>query len=178
MSEKLIVRRVKNKKELEKTFRLRYKIYCALPKEERPSDLKPEDYPDQMEKDFWDDYSVHFAAFLNREIVGTIRLIKGYECSRGFLMESTFALPKKLNRSKGLEASRMIVDPETRHQGIRHELDKTAMAWSIKNGYLWWCLAVQDYLLPSCYRGRWNIQEIGGPARYHGTIVYGIIVYL
>lgn len=178
MAEELIVRLVKNKKELEKTFRLRYKVYCASSKEERPSDLRPEDYPDQMEKDLWDDYSIHFAAYFHKKIVGTVRLIKGAECPKGFLLESKFVLPEELDRSRGLEASRMIVDPETRHRGIRHKLDKTAMDWSVKNGYSWWCLAVQDYLLPSCYRAGWNILEVSGPARYHGTIVYGIIVYL
>ena len=49
---------------------LRYKVYC----EERGFE-KPEDHPDGLERDEYDEYSVHFAAIEKgtQEVVGTIR---------------------------------------------------------------------------------------------------------
>lgn len=178
MTQNLVVRLVQNKQELEEIFKLRYQIYCAAPEKERPSDFKPEDFPDGLEKDFWDDYSVHFIALQDGEVVGTLRLIKGAECPVGFLMEDTFVLPPGLSKNAGLEASRMAVAPRARKKGIRNELDQKAMQWSVDNGYAWWCLAIQDYLLVSCYQAGWDIEKISGATPYHGTTVYAIIVFL
>lgn len=172
----LIVRVVRSKAQLRETFRLRYDIYCAAPENERPSDFRPEDFPEGIERDAWDDYSVHFAAFLDGKIIGTVRLIQGAKCDSGFLMESTFTLPPEIERAKLLEASRIAVAYEARGLGVFHALCKKAMQWSKAHGYTQWCLATQSHLLPTLYRSGWQIQEISGPTAYHGTLVYALIL--
>lgn len=50
-------------------FRLRYKVYCDEWGFERP-----EDHPSGIEKDEFDDHSLHFVA-TNEQIIGTVRII-------------------------------------------------------------------------------------------------------
>lgn len=59
-------------KAIEDVFRLRYQVYCTEWGFEDPAD-----YPDGLERDKYDDYSVHFGAYLEGtdEIVGTTRII-------------------------------------------------------------------------------------------------------
>ncbi|MBI2626078.1 MAG: GNAT family N-acetyltransferase [Candidatus Nealsonbacteria bacterium] len=173
----LRIRRVSTKKDLDEVFRLRYRVYCASSGENKPSDLRPEDYPDGRETDQWDDYAVHFAAFDNGKAVGCLRLILG-SCPFGFLMETAFKLPLDLNRKRGVEASRMAVDPVMRSRGLKQKLDQAAMKWSLKNGYIWWCVAIRTFLLPPSRKAGWRIREIGKPVIYHDVLVQPIIVYL
>ena len=53
-------------------YKLRYLVYCHECGFE-----DPQDYPDQMEKDCYDDFSVHFGIFIEKtdELVGTARLV-------------------------------------------------------------------------------------------------------
>ena len=51
-------------------FRVRYKVYCLERGYERA-----DDYPDGLEHDEYDPYSMHFIAYLNSSPVGTVRLI-------------------------------------------------------------------------------------------------------
>ena len=54
------------------TYRLRYAVYCKETKF-----LEHEKYPDKIEKDEYDEHSIHFAALDDRgDIVGTLRLIR------------------------------------------------------------------------------------------------------
>jgi N-acyl amino acid synthase of PEP-CTERM/exosortase system len=60
-----------NKALMEQVFRLRYQVYCL-----ECNFLKPEDYPDGIEMDEYDDQSVHFAAMNeDGQVIGTMRLI-------------------------------------------------------------------------------------------------------
>ncbi len=86
---------------------LRYKVYC----EERGFE-KPEDHPDGLEKDEYDDHSVHFAAILkhNQKVVGTVRLILHSE--KLFPIEHSFEFNrnlKDLRREKLGEVSRLAL---------------------------------------------------------------------
>jgi N-acyl amino acid synthase of PEP-CTERM/exosortase system len=56
--------------ELQEAFRLRYKVYCLERGFERP-----EDYPWGLEWDEFDEHAMHFGAFLDGELLGTVRLI-------------------------------------------------------------------------------------------------------
>ncbi|MBJ6723664.1 PEP-CTERM/exosortase system-associated acyltransferase [Geomesophilobacter sediminis] len=57
---------------IEEVYRLRYKVYCDEWGFERP-----EDHPEGVEKDEYDDYSLHYVAIAKRDaqVIGTIRLI-------------------------------------------------------------------------------------------------------
>ncbi len=70
---------------------LRYKVYC----EERGFE-SPEDHPDGLERDEYDNHSVHFAAIMKQtqKIMGTIRLILHSE--NGFPIEQSFDFNKSL----------------------------------------------------------------------------------
>jgi len=80
---------------------LRYKVYC----EERGFE-KPEDHPDGLERDEYDEYSVHFAAIEKgtQEVVGTIRGIFGSKADAGknfkFPVERAFEFDRDLSNLK------------------------------------------------------------------------------
>lgn len=63
---------VDNQKDLlQETYRLRYKVYCH-----EAEFLDESEYPDEIERDIYDDHSVHFAALDHENnTVGTLRLI-------------------------------------------------------------------------------------------------------
>ena len=70
-----------NKELLQKTFQLRYKIYC-----QEAGFLDEGEYPDRIETDVYDEHSVHFAALdKGNNVVGTLRLI--FDSERGFPLE-------------------------------------------------------------------------------------------
>jgi N-acyl-L-homoserine lactone synthetase len=62
--------KVETEQDLEQVYRLRYHIYC-LEKGFEPK----EKYPDGIEMDEYDVYSIHFIAKVHDEAVGTARLI-------------------------------------------------------------------------------------------------------
>jgi len=66
----LTFHKVKTEEDLEQVYRLRYYIYC-LEKGFEPK----EKYPDGIEMDEYDVYSIHFVAKVFDEAVGTARLI-------------------------------------------------------------------------------------------------------
>ncbi|VAV85719.1 hypothetical protein MNBD_DELTA01-1800 [hydrothermal vent metagenome] len=74
-------RRVKNDKELEEVYRLRYQVYCTECGFE-----DPKDHPGGLEKDEFDEFAVHFVAVDRSEnIIGTVRLVNNSEL--GFPVE-------------------------------------------------------------------------------------------
>jgi N-acyl amino acid synthase of PEP-CTERM/exosortase system len=59
---------------LRKAFQLRYQVYCLECKF-----LNPNDYPDGLEIDIYDPYSIHFVTLDHEDtVVGTIRLIQNH----------------------------------------------------------------------------------------------------
>lgn len=66
-------RPVMSEADLDPIYRLRYQVYCI----ERGF-LDPQDYPDQRERDAYDDHSLHFGLYtLARELAGSMRLVRG-----------------------------------------------------------------------------------------------------
>lgn len=67
----LTARLITDSRDLHRTFRLRYRVYC----EERGF-FKPRDYPWALESDEYDHRSMHFAAFDEAgEVAGSVRLV-------------------------------------------------------------------------------------------------------
>jgi N-acyl amino acid synthase of PEP-CTERM/exosortase system len=86
---------------------LRYRVYC----EERGFE-SPEDHPDGLETDEYDDSSIHFAAIARKtqKVVGTIRLILNSE--KIFPIEESFEFTKSLphiERDRLGEVSRLAL---------------------------------------------------------------------
>ncbi len=64
-------KKVDSEELLRETFRVRYEIYC-----EECAFLPAARYPDGLERDEYDDHSVHFAAFADGEVIGTVRMVR------------------------------------------------------------------------------------------------------
>lgn len=104
---------------LYETYRLRYNIYCY-----ESNFLDPNDYPDGLETDKYDDYSAHFAAISSEgDIVGTIRLVLESPC--GYPIEehsSNLAItPRSLINQNVIEVSRFAVSKQYQ-RGIEERL--------------------------------------------------------
>lgn len=97
-----IVKPVNNPDELEELFRLRYKIYC-----EDLHWLDSSNYPDRLEKDEYDQYSLHFGAFNDGHVIGTTRLVLSNPLGLPIkeILGQTFS-----PAGKAAEISRLIVD--------------------------------------------------------------------
>ncbi len=98
---------------LKDTFRMRYEVYA----EEFGFERK-EDHPEGLEKDDYEDDSVHFACINNNDsVVGTIRLVlnsdKKFPIEHA--VETTF-IGKKPDRSKIGEISRLTVSKDLRRR--------------------------------------------------------------
>lgn len=98
---------------LNEIYRLRFKVYC-----EELNFLNPANYPDGLEIDEYDPYSIHFAAIDHEdEVIGTIRLIKGADIP--FPIEVHCRLNVKINgnglhRKNLVEISRLAVSKKYR----------------------------------------------------------------
>lgn len=93
---------------LQRSYQLRYDVYCL----ER-NFLQPDDYPDDLETDEYDPYSLHFGVTNDREeLVGTVRLVRPspvgfpmYDCCHIFPQEA-----KRLRKIPNLaEVSRLAI---------------------------------------------------------------------
>lgn len=104
-------------KTLEDVFKLRYRIYC----EERGFE-KPEDHPGGVERDCYDDHSVHFAAINGDSgVVGTARII--LDSTDGFPIEKHCTIDAgrlPAERSKLAEISRLAVSRDYRRRAEDH----------------------------------------------------------
>jgi len=101
-----------NDASLEDIYRLRYQVYCK-----ECNFLRAEDYPDGMEKDKYDPYSVHFVASDQNGAIGTSRLILYSEL--GFPLEehcngNLLVDKKTLPRHNAVEVSRLVISKEYR----------------------------------------------------------------
>jgi predicted GNAT family N-acyltransferase len=70
-AEEIVVRRIQTEDEMRKSFAFRYNVYrtmCYL-------DRRLEDYPKELEVDWFDKHSYHIGAFHDGHLVGTARLI-------------------------------------------------------------------------------------------------------
>jgi N-acyl amino acid synthase of PEP-CTERM/exosortase system len=97
---------------LNEIYRLRYKVYC-----EEWGFEKPEEHPGGIEKDEFDEHSVHFVVRKRGEeqIIGTIRMINNSE--RGFLIEKHCKMDLDLSTSDKNsygELSRLAVSKDFR----------------------------------------------------------------
>ena len=109
----LIVKQVTDEDKLRDIYRLRYKVYCYEWGFE-----KPENYPDEIVTDVYDDSAVHFAVINERQkIVGAISLI--LYSSEGFPTEKYCELninKDELPREAIAEISRFVIHRDYRRR--------------------------------------------------------------
>lgn len=97
-------------------FKLRYKVYC-----DEWGFEKPEDHPEGLESDEYDQHSVHLGAFCqdSGKLIGTIRLILNSEL--GFPIENHCTLTTSglaIDRNNIAEISRLAVSKDFRKRAI------------------------------------------------------------
>lgn len=107
--------RVESSELLNEIFRLRYQVYCK-----ECNFLREEDYPDGIEKDKYDPYSLHFVAQDQLGPIGTARLVLDsphgfppleHHCSDNLRIDKTL-LPRK----QIAEISRLVISKEYRRR--------------------------------------------------------------
>ncbi len=98
-------------------YRLRYQVYC-----DECGFEKPEDHPNGLETDEFDEVSSHFCAFNRdtREIIGTARIILPSE--KAFPIEKHFSIDPKtvaaIDHNKIGEISRLAISKDFRRRVI------------------------------------------------------------
>ena len=177
----IVTSRVSEPRELEEVFRLRYKVYCLERKFERI-----EDHPGEMERDAYDDHSLHF---LTRDGKGrgiaTARLVldsplglpleKEYAMSeafagidrRGLAEFSRFAISKNI-RDVDEEAAAAPVSARSGHSEIALSLILALAKESRAQGITHWCAAIERALWMALRHGGMGLRQVGPPKDYHG----------
>ncbi|MGA2262178.1 MAG: PEP-CTERM/exosortase system-associated acyltransferase [Acidobacteriota bacterium] len=97
---------------INEVYKLRYKVYC-----EEWGFEKQEDHPGGMEKDQFDEHSVHFVVMRkgDNQVIGTIRMINNSE--KGFPVEQHFQIDTDLsafNKDRFGEISRLAISKDYR----------------------------------------------------------------
>lgn len=152
-----------SERQQEQMYRLRYDIYTT-----EVSSFKKEEFPDGIEKDKYDEHSVHIIACEGDSVIGTLRLVK--DSPVGFVMETAFKLPLALDRSQAVEHSRGIVRPAYRNRKIYPRMLEFAYNWQRQNGYPIYLGAPNMARLYGILLAMgWT--AIGEPRYYHGITV-------
>lgn len=150
------------KSEMDDIFRLRYQIYCVERK------YLPNNYPDGMEKDEYDDLSITFRAKEEDKVVGCFRLIDQKNCPI-LPIQSHFEIswvPE--NGTRYVENSRLIVVKDTPYR--RHEvmLGLIRVAYQFnKNNNIDYCFAALEPKLLRMLRSLGFPYEIAGKKNFY-----------
>ncbi|MBE0447613.1 MAG: GNAT family N-acetyltransferase [Actinobacteria bacterium] len=150
-------RRAQTEDEMIAMYKLRYEVYCL---EKRY--LNADDYPDQLEHDEWDKYSVHFIATDGTDIVGTVRLIK--DSPIGFPTELLFDIARSNIHNKSIaEVSRLIVNPQFKSLTLQiaNGLYKVMLNFSIEEGITHWYAVMDKHLYVAYSRIGFTFEQIG-----------------
>jgi len=168
----MLVKKITCKRELYDVFKVRYKVYCLEKGYERP-----EDYPDGLESDEYDPYSIHFIVYVNSLPAGTARLI----------LHNPFGLPIErycnvdikaigIDTSKVAEISRLAVSSEVTKGSLINksvimlslirEIYKTANLLNLDIKYV--VAAMSKGLERILKRCGIMFFKMGDPVEYHG----------
>jgi len=127
---------------LERLFAFRYQSYCLW-----DHLLSPLDYPEEIEYDPYDFFSVHLVAFNpHREIIGCVRLINA--AATILPTEKEFELTQSLaylTRSELQEISRLIVAPSYRRSLLLFDLIRAAFFCSQQQKVSYWLGCMEDH---------------------------------
>lgn len=166
----LTVKKVETKEELTEVYKLRFNIYCK----ERGFESE-EYYPDKLETDEYDPYSVHFIAMLDSEPVGTSRLILhnpiGFPIERYYKINFS-QIP--VEKDKTAEISRLAISKETfrllRNHTTRifYALFSEMYFESKRMGITFFFAAMTRGLYRLLSKCSIKFLQIGTPIEYHG----------
>lgn len=188
---------IKDTTHLEKTYQLRYDVYCL-----QKGFLDPENYPEQTEIDDFDAHSLHFGTFDDLgNALGTIRLVKKSKKGLPMLDHCEIDISEDLLEGAG-EISRLAVSKIIRKRredtqygianddipidempkihptdnGRRHRPDiviglyKCLYQESKKQGITHWVAAMEPGLLKLLKRFYFDFYPIGPEVDYYGAV--------
>lgn len=180
-SASIVTSLVSDPQDLEEVFRLRYQVYGI----ERGF-LKVEDYPEGLERDEYDDHSIHF---LTRNAKGnpiaTARLVlyspigfpieKEYDMSqafvgidrRGVVEFSRFALSKNI-RDIEKETAAVPASEKFGYSEIALQLIVALVREGRIRGITYCCAAVERALWLVMRHSGMGMRQVGPPKEYHG----------
>ncbi|MBD3376294.1 GNAT family N-acetyltransferase [candidate division KSB1 bacterium] len=163
-------REARTENDFQNIFALRYRIYCLENKW-----LPANDYPDNLEKDIYDEYSKHFIAESQQQvIIGSIRLILSDK------LEPHQTLPickhpnikrQSLCMAQSAEISRLVVDRKVRWGDVSLGLYRIMYQYTMDNHIHYWYIAVDEYFLHILQKLGFPFQAIGSAGNYMGTTV-------
>src|SRR3989338_9636274 len=136
---KIIVRAAITQEDLERSYRLRYQVYCL-----KMGTENPDNFPDQQEKDSYDANSISLLSLYENKMIGMVRLIP--DSTIGFYAEKDISFPQNINRSKTVEISRLIAAPpkEIMREFVRRKIRladiilEAAVIWCLQNKFTYW----------------------------------------
>jgi len=154
---------------MEQSYRLRYQVYCL----ERGF-LNAADYPDQLERDEYDSFSLHAGVITDQQqLVGTLRLVKicmeelplfrhctiSEECKERLRQEDV-----RLAEVSRLCMSRECRDDQIGNSRVGLNLFRATYQTAKRNGLTHWLAAME----PSLHR---LLAAVGVPFRIVGPVV-------
>lgn len=153
--------------------KLRYEVYC-----EEYNYLDPGNYPDNLERDEFDDFSEHFILkHKNEGIVGYVRLIKNSHF--GFPIENAFELTLgdiNINKGKTAEVSRLIVSSEFRRLHLLMVLIKEILIYAIEHDIEYVYSVMDDKLLYMLIKLGFTYKKIGPYKTHQGVTCPNILL--
>ena len=163
--------------EMGELYRLRYRSYCETKKF-----LPTENYPNGMESDSLDPFSVHFVALngSNAEItslVGGFRLIRSNPL--GFPCEQTFKFDIPASRpEQRVELSRFVIAPDSRPMwmAILEGLCREIYRYSTSSSVLYCYAVMEDNLLKLLTRLGLPFEKLGEGKWHMGAVTYPTVL--
>jgi len=155
-------------------YRLRYDVYCH-----EQHFLDAINYPDNLEYDEYDEYSMHFLALDGSAIVGTARLIQSSPL--GLPIENFFKLKQPDSKSNSYaEISRLIVHPQFRDSSfyIMCGLSLAMLDYSKQVGITHFYAVLEEFLYETFTGYGFPLTRVGKPeyclGRVHSPFVVSV----
>lgn len=150
--------------EIEAIYRLRYRTVIEN------GWAKPEDYPDGMEQDEYDDHAIHIGGWQEEQLAATMRLVLPSQ-DRLLPTEAAFGLRIEPT-GQVADCSRGIVAPEFRNRGRLLFFGTLAQVWleMRSHGYYELCGTLTGWMIRYYQRSGFSLVQLGPPQMYWGEL--------
>jgi len=174
-SYRIVVINKEDKKLMRKMYEFRYDTYCLVDKL-----LEKKDYPDGVEMDEYDEYSIFLVAIdRQKNVLGMVRLIKNSKL--GFPTTNDFKLTdyiKNLDNDEITEVSRLMVRKDYRNTFLILDLYRAIFFYSMENDISYWLGCVEVWFLKSLNQLAGKINVIGKPVFCYNALNYPFLLNL
>lgn len=151
--------------ELEKSYRLRYNVYCQEKKW-----LAEYDCPDGLEKDTYDEYAVNVIALdEDFEVVGLMRILQQKNYGTLPFEKHPSLQGNKVMATSVAELSRFIVRSEKYSMNITKGLLRQVYRTSLDLGLENWTIVIEPSLIRLLKIFGWYFDPVSQPTKYFGA---------